>query len=76
MAKNLNTKSKNIDLLNNKEFISHLIFEVNYSSIAKGGHAPYYFPIEKQKRLVNDVNIFTSAEQKEIAYNLLNNNNN
>ncbi len=75
MAKNLNINTKNIDLLNSRDFLSHLKFEVNYASIAKGGHAPYYYPAEKQKRLVSDVNIFTSYEQQEIASNLLINNN-
>jgi hypothetical protein len=75
MKKNLNIKSKNTNLLNSRDFLSHLNFEVNYATIVKGGHAPYYFKEEKQKRLVSQVNILTSKEQQEIAFNLFINKN-
>ena len=71
MAKNLNIKSKNTNLLNSRDFLAQLRFEVNYASTAKGGHFPYYFPAQKQKRLVNEVNILTSHELQLIASNLL-----
>ena len=71
MSKNINTNSKYENLLNNKEFIAYITFEVNYSSIAKGGHFPYYFPLQKQKRLVNNINILSPQENKKLASGLL-----
>ena len=75
MKKNLYIETQNKNLLNSRDFISHLKFEVNYASIAKGGHSPYYFPEEKKKRLVSDVNLFSSNELQSFASDLFINNN-
>jgi len=75
MKKNLNIEIQNKNLLNNKGFLSQLKFEADYAGLVKGGHYPYYFPEEKQNRLINDVNLLSSKEQKEIAVNLLTNKN-
>jgi hypothetical protein len=71
MKRNLNIEIQNKNLLNSRNFLSQLKFEANYATIVKGGHFPYYFEDEKQNRLVSDVNLLTSSEQKEIASNLL-----
>jgi len=70
MKKNINIKPKNKNLLLNEDFKSTLQFEVDYASRVKGGHFPYYFQPEKQQRLVNNVNLLSSEEQKELVYNL------
>ncbi len=71
MKKNSNIKSQTKNLLNSRAFLFDLKFEAKYASTAKGGHFPVYFSDEKQNRLVTDVNLLSSKEQKEIAYNLL-----
>ena len=70
MEKKINIKSKNINLLNDKEYKSILQFEADYAGIVKGGHNPYYFTKEKQTRLVSEINLLSSKEQKEIVYNI------
>ena len=70
MKKNINTKSKEENLLYSDEFKSTLQFEVDYAAIVKGGHFPFYSPNEKKQRLVNEINLLSSKEQKEIVYNL------
>jgi hypothetical protein len=70
MEKNLNIQSENSNLLNNPEYRNVLQFESEYGAIVRGGHFPYYFGEEKSTRLVNDINILSSKEQKEIVNNL------
>ncbi len=71
MKRNSSIDTQNKNLLNSRDFLSQLKFEADYATIVKGGYYPYYFPEEKQTRLVSDVNLLTSKEQKEIACNLL-----
>jgi len=67
---NINIKSLNRNLLNNRDFPSSLKFEADYASIVKGGHLPYYYSTEKKQRLVSDINLLSPVEQQEIVYNL------
>lgn len=70
MKKNLNIETKNINLLNDKDFKALLEFEAGYAGVVKGGHFPYYFTENKIERLVSDINILSAKEQKELAGNL------
>lgn len=70
MEKNLNTYTNSKNLLSSAEFLSILKFEADYATVVKGGHQPYYYSTEKKTRLVNDINILSAPEQKEIVYNL------
>jgi len=68
--KNLNIETNNTNLLNDKEFKAQLEFEASYASVVKGGHFPYYFTENKIERVVSDINILSSKEQKELSFNL------
>ena len=70
MKKNINIKKENTNLLNNADFRDLLNFEAEYANEVKGGHFPNYYGEEKQKRLVNDVNLLSPNEQSDLVYNL------
>jgi hypothetical protein len=69
MKKNINIKAESQNLLNNAEFKDLLNFESEYANAVKGGHFPNYYGEEKQRRLVNEVNLLSSQEQTDLVYN-------
>lgn len=68
--KNINIGSLNTNLLKDKDFKATLKFESEYAGIIKGGHLPAYYSKDQQKRLVSDINLFSSLEKVELVQSL------
>lgn len=75
MSKNIKTTVSRIDLLSNDTYKSFLKVQASYSVAQTGGSYAYYKNLKEQVRLIDDVNILTPAENKQIIFsNLLSKN--
>jgi len=75
MSKKIETTISRIDLLTNDTYKSFLKVQADYSIAQTGGTYAYYNNLKEQVRLVDDVNILTPAENKQVIFsNLLSKN--
>lgn len=75
MSKNIKTTISRIDLLTNETYKSFIKVQASYSIAQTGGTYAYYNNIKEQERLVSDVNILASSENKQVIFsNLLSKN--
>lgn len=75
MSKNIKTTTSKIDLLSNDTYKSFIKIQATYSIAQTGGSYAYYNNLKEQDRLVSDVNILSSAENKQVIFsNLLSKN--
>lgn len=75
MPKKIETTISRIDLLSNDTYKSFLKVQTTYSIAQIGGSYAYYNNLKEQERLVSDVNILSSAENKLVIFsNLLSKN--
>lgn len=75
MSKKIETTNSRIDLLSNDTYKSFLKVQTTYSIAQIGGSYAYYNNLKEQERLVSDVNILSSAENKLVIFsNLLSKN--
>ena len=70
MKNNIHTKYDTFNLLNSQNFKTALKFEAEYVNAVKGGHLPHYIGEQKRKRLVNSINLLSSAESLDLISNL------
>jgi hypothetical protein len=64
--KNYRTLLSTIHGTASPEFLSILQFEVEYANTVRGGHLPMYLDVQKRERLVNNINLLKTYEQRAL----------